>query len=51
VKDSHLLFFASFAWRTPSRVKPGKAKNEQMISGMAPESGPPICALMSTRPS
>ena len=28
VKDSHLLFFASFSWRTPLRVKTGKAQTE-----------------------
>src|SRR3979490_1740046 len=37
VKDSHLLFFASFAWRTPSRVKLRKPRCEQMFSGMLPK--------------
>src|ERR1700745_1393793 len=32
----------------PVRVK-GKAKNEQMLCGLPPESGPPICAFISTR--
>src|SRR6266436_7601460 len=27
----------------------GKAKNEQMLFGLPPESGPPVCAFMSTR--
>jgi hypothetical protein len=32
-------------------VRSGKAHNEKMFSGLAPKSGPPICAfaLMSTR--
>ena len=34
VKDSHLLFFASFAWRTPSRVKLRKSHNEHFSTAV-----------------
>src|SRR4051812_9114087 len=34
VKDSHLLFFASFAWRTPSRVKMRRTRIEHMSAGL-----------------
>src|SRR5260370_34554205 len=27
----------------------GKAKNEQMLFALPPQSGPPVCAFMSTR--
>jgi hypothetical protein len=38
VKDSHLLFFASFAWRTRLRVKSGQTITGEnpLLSAVAP---------------